>query len=85
MLTSAECQAKADAKFAQAKREPRNHKRLLATAEGWVVCRAAVWADYNGDGKPDLLLATAEGWVVVAGIMGRLEASGILPDDRQQE
>jgi hypothetical protein len=58
MLTSAECQAKADAKFAQAKREPRNHKRLLATAEGWVV---------------------------VAGIMGRLEASGILPDDRQQE
>jgi hypothetical protein len=58
MLTRAECQAKADAKFAQAKREPRNHKRLLATAEGWVV---------------------------VAGIMGRLEASGILPDDRQQE
>ena len=37
MLTSAECQAKADAKFAQAEREPRNHKRLLATAEGWVV------------------------------------------------
>jgi hypothetical protein len=58
MLTSAECQAKADAKFAQAKREPRNRKRLLATAEGWVV---------------------------VAGIMGRLEASAILPDDRQQE
>jgi hypothetical protein len=24
-------------------------------------CRAAVWADYNGDGKPDLLLATATG------------------------
>ncbi|MHB1425225.1 MAG: FG-GAP repeat domain-containing protein, partial [Gemmataceae bacterium] len=24
-------------------------------------CRAAVWADYNGDGKPDLLLATAAG------------------------
>ena len=24
-------------------------------------CRAAVWADYNGDGKPDLLLATPTG------------------------
>ncbi len=24
-------------------------------------CRAAVWADYNGDGLPDLLLATATG------------------------
>src|SRR5262245_3070083 len=24
-------------------------------------CRAAVWADYNGDGKPDLLLATPGG------------------------
>jgi len=24
-------------------------------------CRAAVWADYNGDGKPDLLLATLAG------------------------
>jgi hypothetical protein len=24
-------------------------------------CRAAVWADYNGDGLPDLLLATAQG------------------------
>jgi hypothetical protein len=24
-------------------------------------CRAAVWADYNGDGKPDLLLATTSG------------------------
>ena len=59
MLTSAaECQAKADAKFAQAKRESRNHKRLLATAEGWVV---------------------------LAGIMGRPEASAILPDKRHQE
>jgi hypothetical protein len=24
-------------------------------------CRAAVWADYNGDGRPDLLLATPSG------------------------
>src|SRR5262245_56316817 len=24
-------------------------------------CRAAVWADYNGDGKPDLLLTTVHG------------------------
>jgi len=35
MLASAECQAKADEKFAQAEREPRNHKRLVAAAEGW--------------------------------------------------
>ncbi len=26
-----------------------------------VGCRAAVWADYNGDGRPDLLLATTTG------------------------
>jgi uncharacterized protein YigE (DUF2233 family) len=37
MLTSAECQAKADKKLAQAEREPRNHKRLLAAAEGWCI------------------------------------------------
>src|SRR5262249_56427818 len=24
-------------------------------------CRAAVWADYNGDGLPDLLVATPQG------------------------
>src|SRR6185436_10576240 len=24
-------------------------------------CRAAVWADYNGDGRPDLLLGTLHG------------------------
>jgi len=35
MLTSAECQAKANEKFAQAERNPRNQKRLLAAAEGW--------------------------------------------------
>jgi hypothetical protein len=28
---------------------------------GTTGCRAAVWADYNGDGKPDLLLATITG------------------------
>jgi hypothetical protein len=28
---------------------------------GTTGCRAAVWADYNGDGKPDLLLATPTG------------------------
>ena len=28
---------------------------------GTAGCRAAVWADYNGDGKPDLLLATPAG------------------------
>jgi hypothetical protein len=37
MLTSAECQTKADETFAQAEREPRNHKRLLAAAEGWLI------------------------------------------------
>ena len=35
MLTSAECQAKANEKFEQAERNPRNQKRLLAAAEGW--------------------------------------------------
>jgi len=37
MLTSAECQAKADEKFAQAEREPGNHKRFLTAAESWVI------------------------------------------------
>lgn len=37
MLTSAECQARADEKFAQVERDPRHHKRLLAAAEGWVI------------------------------------------------
>ena len=58
MLTSAECQARADEKFAQVEREPRHHKRLLAAAEGWAI---------------------------FAGIMGRLEASTILPDQKRQE
>jgi len=58
MLTSAECQARAVEKFAQAEHKPRNHKRLLAAAEGWTI---------------------------LAGIMGRLEASTIMPDKKQQE
>ena len=37
MLTSVECQARADEKFAQAEDLPRNHGRLLAAAEGWVI------------------------------------------------
>jgi len=37
MLTSAECQAKADEKIAQAEREPRYRKRLLTAADGWVI------------------------------------------------
>src|SRR5262249_8450109 len=31
------------------------------TIPGAAGCRAAVWADYNGDGRPDLLLATPAG------------------------
>jgi hypothetical protein len=31
------------------------------TLPGGSGCRAAVWADYNSDGQPDLLLATAAG------------------------
>ena len=58
MLTSVECQARADEKFAQAEDVPRNHGRLLAAAEGWVI---------------------------LAGIMGRLEASTILPNQERQE
>jgi hypothetical protein len=56
MLTSAECQAKADEKFAQADLEPRHRRRLLAAADGWVI---------------------------LAGIMGRLEASTVLPDEKR--
>ncbi len=36
----------------------RSTRSALPGATG---CRAAVWADYNGDGKPDLLLATPSG------------------------
>jgi hypothetical protein len=58
MLTSAQCRAKADEKFAQAERQPRHRKRLLTAADGWVI---------------------------VAGIMGRLEASMILPDEKPRK
>jgi hypothetical protein len=34
---------------------------LELTIPGISGCRAAVWADYNADGRPDLLLATASG------------------------
>jgi hypothetical protein len=58
MLTSAECQSKADEKFAQAKLEPRHRRRLLAAADGWVI---------------------------LAGIMGQLEASTVLPDQKRHK
>jgi hypothetical protein len=58
MLTSAECQAKADEKFAQADREPRHRRRLLSAADGWVI---------------------------LAGIMGRLEGSTVLPDEKRRD
>ena len=54
MLTSAECQAKADEKSAQADLEPRHRRRLLTAADG---------SDH------------------LAGIMGQLEASTVLPDE----
>ena len=37
MLTSAECQATGDEKFAQANLEPRHRRRLLAAADGWII------------------------------------------------
>jgi hypothetical protein len=37
MLTSVECQAKADEKIVQAERELRNRKRLLTAADGWAI------------------------------------------------
>jgi hypothetical protein len=36
MFTSAECQAHAEQKLARAKREPKNQKRLLTAARGWL-------------------------------------------------
>ena len=57
MLTSAECQAKADEKSAQADLEPRHRRRLTA----------------------------ADGWIILAGIMGQLEASTVLPDEKRHE
>jgi hypothetical protein len=42
MLTSAECQAKADEKFLEAEREPRHRKRLLTAADGWAILAGIV-------------------------------------------
>jgi hypothetical protein len=36
MFTSAECRAHAEEKLAQAERNPRNSRRLLTAAEGWL-------------------------------------------------
>ena len=44
--------------------------------------RAAVWADYNGDGKPDLLLATAEGPKLYTNLGGTFrDDSHLLPQE----
>jgi hypothetical protein len=44
--------------------------------------RAAVWADYNSDGKPDLLLATPAGPRLFTNVDGNLrEDSHLLPKD----
>jgi hypothetical protein len=37
MLTSAECQAQAEQKLAQAETDHRHRKRLITAAEGWIV------------------------------------------------
>ena len=44
-------------------------------------CRAAVWADYNGDGKPDLLLATPDGPKLYTNLGGNVfrDDSHLLP------
>jgi hypothetical protein len=43
-------------------------------------CRAAVWADYNADGKPDLLLATPAGLRLCTNLGGTFrDDSGLLP------
>ena len=44
-------------------------------------CRAAVWADYNGDGKPDLLLATPTGPKLYTNLGGNVfrDDSHLLP------
>ena len=37
MLTSVECQQRADQKRAEAELHPRNRQRLLTAAEGWLI------------------------------------------------
>ena len=46
-------------------------------------CRAAVWADYNGDGKPDLLLATPTGPRLFTNLGGGAfrDDTALLPSD----
>jgi hypothetical protein len=51
----------------------RSFSEMMLPASG---ARAAVWADYNGDGKPDLLLATATGPRLFTNLGG-----GIFRDD----
>ncbi len=48
------------------------------TLPGVTGCRSAVWADYNGDGKPDLLLATPAGPKLFTNLGG-----GTFRDDTQ--
>ncbi len=54
---------------------------MLPGASG---CRAAVWADYNGDGLPDLLLATPAGPKLYTNLgKGAFrDDSGLLPPER---
>src|SRR5262249_9063250 len=51
----------------------RSFSEMMLPASG---ARAAVWGDYNGDGKPDLLLATATGPRLFTNLGG-----GIFRDD----
>jgi hypothetical protein len=37
MLTSAECRARAEQKYAEAKLQPRHERRLRTAAEGWLI------------------------------------------------
>jgi hypothetical protein len=52
------------------------------TLPGVFGARSAVWADYNGDGKPDLFLATATGPRLFTNLGGTLrDDSALLPQE----
>jgi hypothetical protein len=54
----------------------------ISLPPGITGCRAAVWADYNGDGKPDLLLATPTGPKLLTNLGGSFrDDSHLLPKE----
>jgi hypothetical protein len=69
------------------------HSDWMTDSRGPLLTRAACQAKTDekfaqADREPRhrrRLLTAADGWVVLAGIMGRLEASTVLPDEKRHE